>query len=104
MRDESLRRTGSGTVAVSDGDPAGTEADRHEHVERMRRDGRLTDEEAHRAHRLIDAGRYDELGTLLRMNAAKARGPQQRGFGPVLRVVIALVAGIVLVDFVVGLL
>lgn len=80
------------------------EPDRHEHVARLRREGRFTDEEAHRAHRLIDAGRYDELGTMLRAKAARRRGPRTTGFGALLRVVIALTAGIVLVDFVVGLL
>ncbi|MFB6281647.1 MAG: hypothetical protein ABEH40_06490 [Haloferacaceae archaeon] len=78
-------------------------ADPHERVARMRREGRLTDEEAHRAHRLIDAGRYDELGTLLRANAARQRGSKATGF-TLLRVLVALTAAVVLVDFVVGLL
>lgn len=79
------------------------ETDRHERVARMRREGRLTDEEAHRAHRLIDAGRYDELGTLFRAKEAKRRGSRGAGFGPLLRIIIAVTAAVVLVDFVVGL-
>lgn len=81
-----------------------SEADRHEHVERMHREGRLTDREAHRAHRLADAGRYDELESLLRVKAAADAGARGVGMGTLFRVLVVILAGILLVDFVIGLL
>lgn len=99
VTDESLRDPPAGT-----GEGVGSGEERHRHIAEMRRHGRLTDEEAHRAHRLVDAGRYDELGTFLQVKAAADARSDGLGLPLVLRTLVALTAGIVLLDFVLGLL
>ncbi|MFB6205949.1 MAG: hypothetical protein ABEJ05_05415 [Haloglomus sp.] len=67
-------------------------------IERLRRDGRLSDAEAERAYRLLDVGRYGDLEGLLRARALVDRdhdaGPSARGVVLVLAALVALVVGL----------